>query len=89
MDKIKVMGFHQPSLPLSLMTPIPKGHSQIAPHIHQKVQKGYRNDYIEESGAIYLLTPLRRTRVKGPKCIQKTYVAPVVLEFWEHIVKFQ
>ena len=48
MDKIKVMGFHPlPPLPFSLMTPIPKRHPQISPHIHQKMRKGRRNDYIE------------------------------------------
>ena len=53
MDKIKVIGFHQPPLPFSVMTPIPKRHPQISPQIHQKMHKGCRNDYIEVFGEVY------------------------------------
>ena len=45
MGKIKIMGFYQPPLPFSLMTPIPK--PLISPRIHQKMRKGCRNDYLE------------------------------------------
>ena len=56
------------------MTPIPKQEPQISPHIHQKMRKGCRYDYIEAFGAVYLTKkavlkksppPFRRTRVKG------------------------
>ena len=50
------MRFHQPPLPFSLMTPIPKRHPKISPHVHQKMRKhgkGCRNDYIEAFGAVY------------------------------------
>ena len=53
MDKIKIMGFITP-LPLSLMTPISKRHPKISPHIHQKMRKGCKNDYIEAFGAVLL-----------------------------------
>ena len=60
------------------MTPISKQHNQISPHIHQKMRKRCRNDYIEAFGAVYWAkkklfkkflgscnNPLRRTRVKS------------------------
>ena len=53
MDKIRIMGFHHPPLPFSLMTPIPKRHPIILPHIHQKMHEGCRNDYIEALGPVY------------------------------------
>ena len=53
MDKIKVMGFHQPPLSFSLIIPIPKRHPQISPHIQQKIHKGCRNNYLEACGAVY------------------------------------
>ena len=54
MDKIRVMGFHQPELYHSLWwPPIPKRHPLILSHIHQKMRKGWRNDYTEAFGAVY------------------------------------
>ena len=47
------MRFHQPPLPFSLMTPIPKRHPLISPRIHQKMRKGCRNDYPEAFGTVY------------------------------------
>ena len=75
MGKIKIMGFHNPPLPFSLMTPIPKQHPLILPRIHQKMSKGCKNDYVEAFGAVYwakklfkkilgvATTPLRKTKV--------------------------
>ena len=56
MDKIKVMGFHQPPSTMSTILfddPIPKRHPQISPHIHQKMRKGCRKDYIKAFGAVF------------------------------------
>ena len=35
------------------MITIQKRHPQIPPHIHQKMRKGCRNDYLEAFGAVY------------------------------------
>ena len=51
MDKIKVMGFHQP--PSTILfddPPYPNDTPKISPH---KMHKGCRNDYIEVFGAVY------------------------------------
>ena len=45
------------------MTPIPKRHPQISPHIHLNMRKECRNDYIEAFGAVYW----------GKKAFQKSY----------------
>ena len=47
------MGFHRPPSILFDEPPIPKRHPLISPHIHQKMCKGCRNDYIEAFGAVY------------------------------------
>ena len=52
MGEIKIMGFHQPPLPFSLMTPIPKRHPLISPRIKRCV-KDVENDYLEAFGAVY------------------------------------
>ena len=51
--KQKSWDFTNPPLPFSLMTPKPKQHPPNSPHIHQKMRKGCRNDYIKAFGAVY------------------------------------
>ena len=51
MDKIKAVEFHQPSSTILFGTWWP--HTQISPHVNQKMRKGCRNDYIEVFGAVY------------------------------------
>ena len=53
MEKIKVMGYHQPPPPFSLMTPPYPNDTPNSPHICQKMRKGCRNNYIEAFGAAY------------------------------------
>ena len=53
MDKMKIMGFHQPPSTIFFDDPHTKTTPLISPHIHLKMRKGCRNDYIEAIGAVY------------------------------------
>ena len=65
MDKIRIMGFHQPPPPpLSLMTLIPKRYSLISHHIHQKMR-------IKD---VEMITLKRLAQFIGQKsCLRKSY----------------
>ena len=54
MDKIKIMGFHQPLL---FDDPPYPNDTPISPHIHQKMRKGCRNDCIE---ALQFIKPKKK-----------------------------
>ena len=53
MDKMKIMGFHQPPYHNLWRPSIPKRHPQISPHIHQKMRNRCKNNYIEAFGPVY------------------------------------
>ena len=47
------MGFHQLPSTILFYDPIPKRNPLISPLIHQKMRKGFRNDYLEAFGEVY------------------------------------
>ena len=71
------MGFHQPPLPFYLITPIPKRHPQISPHIHQKICKGCRNNHI-----ITFCTNYAQYPAMGP--LHATYFGCVIAVYWKN-----
>ena len=53
MDKTKIMGFHQPPSTIIFNDPPTQTTPQISPHIHQKMRKRCKNNYIQAFDAVY------------------------------------
>ena len=53
MDKIRIIGFHQPPATILFDNPHTQATPLISPYIHQKMCKGCRNDCIEAFGTVY------------------------------------
>ena len=52
MDKIRIMGLYQPPTVL-FDDPNTQTTPPTSPHIHQKMRKGCRNDYIDAFGSVH------------------------------------